>query len=531
MQQVEHLIIGAGVAGLTLEHFLASESVALIDPQPGAYKIGESLIPELFRHPELLALVPQLQKLPSFTTKYGTTFVANGEVAYFPVAKPEVGIAMHIGRDEMEGAMAEAWDSPISVASVESIDFDARIVRTTIGDFQVSGLIFDCSGPAMVVARLRDEIEELLPGYATWGYYDVVSERPEAFTEMIAARGWSLLRFDVRHRKTLAADDIDVREIAKTTCLTRVSDGIWTWQIPLFKGTRLSCGVVSRDAPVSEEQYREIAEANVAPHFEIARRPLDGASPFNKIHQRGGFARRALFPAGKEFVLLADAYGFSDPVYSIGAGLAVNQAIEVAELVNRTPWSKEICDAYSARCRRTMARARQAFEFWYSGEVLTDPVVASEIQNDFLRGGLFQSGITEHYGAALDLATLDSARDPFEVSWEAEDVGDEVHALLALGETGMLAGWELLAARHCAGGLQLRWAGHGLPELTMLVARDDSKAQPSFRRSGPLALSYMQLFDGPYPDSPLLGALFDLVVERIVGQEAAWKELAQDADS
>jgi len=521
VQQVEHLIIGAGIAGLVLRRFLESDRVVILDPEPAGYKIGESLIPELFRHPELAALLPRVQALPSYTPKYGTTFVAQGEVALFPIGQREIGEAMHVARAELEGALIDAWELEVVRARVTSIDFERKRVQTSAGEYEVSGLILDCSGPAMVVAKALGEIENLLPVHATWGYYDVVAEHPEALVEMIAAQGLRYLQYDVRHRQAVAASEVDMRQIARTTYLSQVADGIWTWQIPLFRGRMLSYGVVSRHGPVSAEAYREIAERTHAPHFELRRRP-EGEAAFDRIHERNGFARQAKRPADRDFILLADAFGFSDPVYSVGTGFAVSQAIEVAGLINAGAWSRETCEAYVARCRETLARARKAFEFWYSGAVLSDPIAASEIQHDFLLGGLFQTGITRHYGTAIELASLASERDPFEATWEGPELSGAVGELLGLDEGKVLAGWSLLGARPCAGGIQLRWAGHGLPELTMMVADDAAGAQPCFRRSGPLALSYMQLFDQPYPQVPALAGLFEGVSARMQGREQAW---------
>jgi hypothetical protein len=59
----------------------------------------------------------------------------------------------------------------------------------------------------------------------------------------------------------------------------------------------------------------------------------------------------------------------------------------------------------------------------------------------------------------------------------------------------------------------------------MMVAEDPAGEQPCFRRSGSLALSYMQLFDQPYPQVPALAALFEGVSGRLRGHEPAWAEL------
>lgn len=522
MKRVEHLIIGAGMAGLVLRHLLDSEDVVLLDPNPGGYKIGESLVPELFQHPELAALLPRLQELPSWTAKYGTAFIADGAVAYFPVGGPEVGQAMHIDRSEMERAMIEAWDLSVVDAKVTGIDFDRSEVSTTAGDYKVSGLILDCSGPAMVVASFRDEVEDKLPLHATWAYYDVVAEDSSAFRRVAAERGWNILEYDVRQRRPIPSE-VPAEHIARFTYLTQIHDGVWTWQIPLFGGTRLSYGVVSRHGAVSDEDFRAIAEAHHAPQFEIARRPEDGAFPYDRLHRRSSVAREARTPAGENFILLADAYAFSDPIYSVGAALAVSHAIEVSGLLNAGAWNREACATFTDRSRAAQARAREAFEFWYTGEVITDADAATDVQNNFLRGDLFQVELTKHYGTALELASRLEEADPFAVDWEASDLAEPIAELLSLAPPE-LEGWTLLGARPCAGGTQLRWSGHG-PELLMLVSDDTSGEERCFRRSGDFALSYMQPFEGDYPVTAPLTALFDAFAAQLEVHGDAWREL------
>lgn len=526
MRRVQHLIIGAGLAGLVLRRLLDSEDVVLVDPRPGGYKIGESLIPELFRHPELAALLPRLQALPSFTAKYGTTFVADGNVAYFPIGEREVGEAMHIARGEMEAAMREAWNLDVVEAHVTSIDFAQKRVSTSAGEYEVSGLVLDCSGPAMVVANLRGEVESKHPAHATWAYYDIVDEDPGAFHRAAEARSWNLLEYDVRHRRAVPVVDVPVKEVARSTYLTRIRDGVWTWQIPLFGGARLSYGVVSRHGPVSETEFRDIAESQHAPQFTLERRPVDGPSPFDRVHRRSGLARQARTPAGRDFILLADAFSFSDPVYSVGAGLAVSQAIEVSGLINAGAWSEKTCNAFVARSRDMQARAIGAFEFWYSGEVITTPAAAAEVQNDFLLGNLFQAQLTEAYGAALDLAVGADQRDPFEADWEAPDLAPSVTTLLDL-DGQELEGWTLVGGRPSAGGVSLRWERDDQPALTMLVSDDPKKEQPSFRRAGDFALSYMNLFDADYPNTAALAALFDAFAARLESRRAGFRDLIE----
>ncbi|MCA9687982.1 MAG: hypothetical protein KC636_00110, partial [Myxococcales bacterium] len=172
--RVEHVIIGAGLAGLVLARVLGPRAL-LIDPNPGGYKIGESLIPELFRHPLLAALLPRVRALPSCSPKEGTTFASEGQVAFFPLAPSEAALSMHVARPELEGLMLEAWELEVTRARITAIDWDRKRVETTAGPVDYTGLVLDCSGPAMVVATLRGEVEQLARVHATWGYHDITA--------------------------------------------------------------------------------------------------------------------------------------------------------------------------------------------------------------------------------------------------------------------------------------------------------------------------------------------------------------------
>lgn len=520
MQEVDHLVIGAGLAGLVLARFLgeAHERVALLDPSPAGYKIGESLIPELFRHPELRALFPALESLPSYAPKHGTTFIADGDVVYFPLASSEAGLSMHVARPEMERAMIDAWGLEVTRARVTSIDFDAHVVETTAGRFKVRGPILDCSGPAMLVARLRDELETLAPVHATWGYHDILAVDDERCASDYRARGWQLRQYDPRNRQLLTAAQATPWRASLTTQLTRLDDGLWTWQIPLHDGARLSFGVVSRHGPITPTRYRELARDHVSPCFSLAQPERNdddddddagarASDPFRRLHQRDGFARRARRAADRDYILLADAFAFSDPVYSVGAGFAVNQAIRVAELLNARPWNREDCERYREWSEALLRRATAAFNFWYSGEVFRDDAVAAEVQEDFLSGNLFQKTISSAYGAVLENSELHGADDPFAARWADAPVDDDVAALLEL-DGAALDGWRLARAQPCAAGLQLRWRHDDRPELTMLVEADPDGAKSRYVGAGPLALSYMRGIDGERPQLATIDGLF-----------------------
>jgi flavin-dependent dehydrogenase len=526
MRQAEHVIVGAGLAGLVLKHFLESDEVVIVDPAPGGYKVGESLIPELFRHPELQRLLPQVHALPSCTRKLGTTFITEGAVADFPLAPADADLSMHVLRHELERELARVWGIEPLRASVDAIDFERRVVHTSEGPIAFRGVVADCSGPAMVVASLRDEVEAMFPIHATWGYHRVRSVFDERFVDAVKGRGWELGRLDPRHGRVVPAGETRPWSPAHATVLSRAGDGLWSWQIPLRKGELLSVGVVSRHGPVSEAQYREVVAEHSALCYELEAMTGDPDEALNRLHHRDGFARRARRPAGAEFVLLADACSFSDPVYSVGAGFAVNQAITVAERLNQKAWDAQAAVEYAERVEAQVKRATQAFSYWYAGSVLEDDHAAREVQEQMLSGHLFQEHITRHYGTVLDDSELDALKDPFHIEAGGVPLDEDVRALFEAASVETLAGFELRSARRSARGLTLNLGHADGAQQIVLVEVDHSGMVPHFRAVGELRLSYLKPKDGEALGPHRLEALFDALCGGMRGQEAGWVALA-----
>lgn len=398
MEQVNYLIIGAGMAGLTLKHFLQDDNTVMVDSQPGRYKIGESIIPEHFHNLEVRRLLPQIKKLPSYTRKMGTIFMTEDEVASFPLPPKLSEMAMHIERAEFEKLMREAWSIPIRKEKVIEIDFEEKIVRTNKQTYKVAKQILDCSGPAMVVASQLDERSEILSVHAVWTYYDVKEVNDDLFFKAARSPGKTYLRFDIPKGRLLPeADEASDWSPSHTTILQRIRDGVWMWQIPLFDCSRLSVGIVSRGDPVSPEAFFDLVERHHAPHYTLSLRKLDNSSPYNSLHRRNHFAQRARVASTLDYILLADAFAFADPIYSVGTGLAVNKAIQVAALLNDGGWTEAKCHAYNEGYEKLLEAAVEAFNFWYSGSLLSDDRIASHVQQLFLRGKIFSKGITKHY--------------------------------------------------------------------------------------------------------------------------------------
>lgn len=528
LQRVDHVIIGAGLAGLVLRHFLRDRRVVLLDPAPFSYKIGESVVPEQFGHPALRALVPAARTLPSYQIKTGTIFVSEGSVASFPLPPAEAGVSMHVARDELERLMARTWEIPIVRERVIGVDVVARRVKTDCGEYHSEGPILDCSGPAMVVASALGEVEKLFPTAATWAYWDVESADAAAFDAQLRADDTEYLRYDAMHRRVLPGRvELPGWAPIRTTLLTRLSDNVWTWQIPLFGGRLLSYGVISRDEHLDPARYRQIALDGAAPGYKLRARPA-GDTPYDRVHHRAGFARRARRPATRDYVLLADAYAFADPVYSVGTALAVNKAIEVADALLTSGWTDEVCTRYSDGCETLFARAMQAFDLWYSGEVLRSDAAASDVVRNFLVGNAFQVEVARHYGNVSTDALWSGDTSPrAAAAREAGGFGIDVlvddHVTTLLGGDA-LAGWKLAAAMTTRTGLLLRWQRDAKPDLEMRLTFDAPGAR-AFRVVGKTALAYESLLGREYPFDREVERLFGAVADQLGPREDHWRSV------
>lgn len=486
MIEVEHLVIGAGVAGMTVGHFLGERAVVL-DPHPDRYKIGESIIPQHFYHSRLEPLVERIRALPSACPKTGTLFVTNQSASYFPILDDAVPAdrarAVHVARTELEKASREYLGTRVRHERVVGVDFATRTVETDCEHYRVRGLVIDCSGPAMVVASALGLVRELWPIWAGWGYFDVERVDRERFRTWLHDREREYLRYDGVARGLVRGGERDVWDPSHVTMLTAIETGVWSWQIPLFGGNRLSFGIVSRNAEVTKELHRELTTRTLGPQYVAEPRAFDHSGPFSVFHQRQRFARVATELAGPGWVLLGDAAFFGDPVYSVGTGVAVSHAIQLAELLSTNEWNDDVREAWCRQQRATFARIEEAYQNWYGGEVVVDDATAEEIQNQFLIGDAFRVRLADDYvslwaAAEPEPQTGDAAIDSESDSFVLEVNVDNDRALLLLEpDEGKVKKALAHGAGHALSHLDLELAP-SVRSVTLALARRFARAEP-----------------------------------------------------
>lgn len=137
--------------------------------------------------------------------------------------------------------------------------------------------------------------------------------------------------------------------------IVRVPTG-WFWSIPL-DDERTSVGLVTTNNR-ERQRPREVFAANVAENA-FMRQWMAGAEPVDEFHVEADYSFRHERLGGKNWLLLGDAAGFIDPVFSSGVYLALESARSAEAMLTgparqRGSFSEAEIRRYEANLRERM---------------------------------------------------------------------------------------------------------------------------------------------------------------------------------
>lgn len=320
--QADVVVIGGGPAGATVSTLIAQHGlrVQLFERERfPRFHIGESLIPETYWVFKRLNMLDKLRASP-FVKKHSVRFVgASGKLSqpfYFDEHKPhECSQTWQVLRSEfdklmLDNAREHGVDAHEGVRVLEVLFEGQRAVGVRIADEQGTRrevrakVVVDASGQSTMLAshfKIRVNDPELKKG-AVWTYYKGAyrdSGRDEGTTMVLATEG----------RKG------------------------WFWYIPLHDDV-VSVGVVAsfdylfNGRGDHEKIFHEELQRcpTVKQRVEIGRRVA-------KFRATKDYSYRASREAGDGWVLVGDAYGFLDPLYSSGVLLALKSGQLAADAI------------------------------------------------------------------------------------------------------------------------------------------------------------------------------------------------------
>jgi flavin-dependent dehydrogenase len=402
------VVIGGGPAGSTAATLIAQHGhhVQLFERERfPRFHIGESLIPETYWVLKRLNMLPKM-RASAFVKKYSVQFVnAKGKLSepfYFMDHKPhECSQTWQVLRSEFDQLMLEnAREQGVDVQQgvrVLDVLFDGeravgvRIAKEDGAQQELpTDVVIDASGQSSMIAnrfKLR-QMDPQLKKAALWTYYEGAyrdSGRDEGATLVIQTTG---------------------------------KEG-WFWYIPLHRNI-VSVGVVASieylfEGRGGDQEKIYLEEIERCP---AVRQRVAIGKRVAEFRATRDYSYRSSRAAGDGWVLVGDAFGFLDPLYSSGVLLALKSgqlaADAVVEGLERGDLSGKQLGKWGPDFIKGMERMRRLVCEYYDGFsfgrfVRRYPHLKGHL-TDLLIGDLFKDSVDEVWGP-LDTIRAEMAAD------------------------------------------------------------------------------------------------------------------------
>lgn len=320
-QTADVIVIGGGPSGSTVSTLVAQHGfkVKLFEREHfPRFHIGESLIPETFWVLERLKMLPKM-RASNFIKKYSVQFVnQNGKLSepfYFDDHKPqESSQTWQVLRSEFDEMMLNnAREQGVQVEEgvrvLEVLFEGERAVGIRLQDEQgrerreYAKVVIDASGQsALIMNRLGLKIPDpYLNKGAVWSYFEGAYRDPgkdEGCTVVLQTKG---------------------------------KEG-WFWYIPLHNNI-VSVGIVSTFKRMFDGRSHEQIFLDELENCPAVKDRIAIGKRVAEYRATKDYSYRAREVAGDGWVLVGDAFGFLDPLYSSGVLLALKSGQLAADAV------------------------------------------------------------------------------------------------------------------------------------------------------------------------------------------------------
>lgn len=375
------IIIGGGPAGSTAATLLAKagRKVLVLEKERfPRFHIGESMLPHSMATFQRMGVKEKLDRI--CLSKIGAEFATvcgqsqklefkNGFRAKYPQAyQVERAVFDKVLLDHARESGAEVREETVAEAFKESSE-GVRVGIYSKGSWETleSKFLLDCSGRNSAVGsffKLKESYSSLKK-IALYAHY---------------------------------------RGVDRDASLTRLVRGeaFWFWTIPLSEElTSIGLVMNSSDFQQLKKSPEEVLESALNEQPMMANRMLH-ATRTTKVFSSADYSYRNSRLAGDHWLLVGDAAGFIDPIFSTGVFLAVmsgEKAADAIDLALSTPEKRgAIFSRYEKKLQKVIKMYLRFVEGWYThpfAEVFSHPtsnlqlvaavnaVLAGDVSNDF----------------------------------------------------------------------------------------------------------------------------------------------------
>ena len=401
------IVIGGGPAGSTVATLVAEQGhrVLLLErtstPQ---FKIGESLIPATYWTFKRLGMLEKL-RASHFPQKYSVQFYsrtgkASNPFYFFQTNPHDSAVTWQVLRSEFDQMLLDN-------AKEKGVE-----IRRGTG---VREVLFEGDTATGVVTQNVDGTRETLNATVivdSTGQRSLIGRQLSLNTTEPNLKMASLFtHYEGGHR------DEGIDEGATLILHTEEKDS-WFWSIPL-PYNRTSIGVVGeldyllqnrRDAD-SKLNAQKIFTEELAKCAPLQQR-LEGANQLFPIQSTKDFSYRASRIAGNNWVLVGDAFGFLDPVYSTGLFLALKSGEMAADVIieafHKNDFSETQLGSFGPAFVKGMEAFRKLVYAFYTKEFSFARFLSEYPEHqggivDILSGDVFRKDVTHIFPAMAEM--------------------------------------------------------------------------------------------------------------------------------
>src|ERR671929_1358040 len=400
------IVMGGGPAGSSVAGILAREGrqVILFEKEIfPRHHIGESLMTDTYWTFRRLGLLEKLKASP-FVRKYSVQFANSAgkesrPFYFFEAVHHESAVTWQITRAQFDHLL---------------IDHAAEQGAVVHQGMLVKQVLFEGDQAVGVEVQMQDGTREKF-------FAKVIVDATGQAAMLSNKFRWRIR--DPKLKKAVlysyfkgAHREKDLNGGATLVLRTPLGSNGWFWYIPL-ENDITSVGVVADPEYLVKGRGQDLAKIfqEEVEKCEPCRRRIEGAERVDKIYSILDYSYRSKQNAGNGFILIGDAYGFLDPIYSSGVLLALKMAELAADAIHdafrHDDFSAARLGQYQAKLDRGIESMRKlvyAFYnegFSFSGFLRKYPDERVHIIN-LLIGDVFKEGVDAVYGPMSEFAEI-----------------------------------------------------------------------------------------------------------------------------